>query len=303
MPGWILVFAQLSDTVGPAHKVTRYAVSLFGLVRKNPLGVLGFTLVAGILFCGIFGHWLAPYDPFKIRIGERLLEPSFDHFFGTDKLGRDVFSRVLVGSRLALNVGVLSIAASIILGSGLGLIAGYAPRWLDNLLLIAFDSIYSFPTVILGLALVTLLGPSTGSLIILVIVYQTPAYARMVRSSALSIKNADYILAIRSIGASTPRILGVHILPNVIGPVLIVACMDVPAIIALEAGLTFLGMGVPPPAPSWGRILEEGLASISDAPWIVIAGGAPILLATLGFTFLGEALRDLLDPKLRGGSR
>lgn len=303
MPGWILVFAQLSKTSEPAGRQINRFTQLSGSLRANPLGALGFILVAGILFCGVFGHWLAPYDPFKIHITERLLEPSFQHLFGTDKLGRDVFSRVLAGSRLALNVGVFSVAISVVLGSALGLISGYAPRWIDNLLLIAFDSVYSFPTVILGLALVTLLGPSTSSLITLVIVYQTPAYARLVRSSALSLKSADFVLAIRSIGASTSRILTVHILPNVIGPVLVVACMDIPAIITLEAGLTFLGMGVPPPAPSWGRILEEGLASIADAPWIVIAGGLPIMLATLGFTFLGEALRDLFDPKLREASR
>jgi peptide/nickel transport system permease protein len=214
-----------------------------------------------------------------------------------------VFSRVLTGSRLALNVGVLPIAVSIVLGTGLGLIAGYAPRLLDNLLLLVFDSVYSFPTVVLGLALVTLLGPSTATLIGLVIVYQTPAYARLIRSSTLGAKTAEYVLAIRSLGASPARILIVHVLPNIIGPVLIVACMDVPAIIALEAGLTFLGMGVPPPAPSWGRILEEGFTSIDSAPWIVIAGGLPIIRATLGFTFLGESLRDFFDPKLRRAPR
>jgi peptide/nickel transport system permease protein len=277
----------------------RILPDLLAVARANPLGVLGLVLVVGIVVCGLCGHWLAPYDPLKIQIREKLLGPSFQHLLGTDKLGRDVFSRVLVGSRLALEVGVLSIAISVVLGSALGLVAGYAPRWLDNLLLVIFDSVYSFPTVILGLALVTLLGPSTGALIGLVIIYQTPAYARLIRTSTLAVKNSDYVMAVRLVGASTPRILAIHVLPNVIGPVLIVACMDVPAIIALEAGLTFLGMGVPPPAPSWGRILEEGLASITTAPWIVIAGGLPIILATLGFTFLGEFLRDLLDPKLR----
>lgn len=297
------MFAQPSDARDRSAGGRPPLTAFTAWARANQIGCFGLFLVIGILVCGVFGHWLAPYDPFKIQVSARLLPPSLEHLLGTDKLGRDVFSRVLVGSRLALNVGVLSIGISIVLGSGLGLVAGYAPRWLDNLLLLVFDSVYSFPTIILGLALVTLLGPSTSTLIGLVIVYQTPAYARLVRSSTLGAKTAEYVLAIRSLGASPARILFVHILPNIIGPVLIVACMDVPAIIALEAGLTFLGMGVPPPAPSWGRILEEGLTSIAVAPWIVIAGGAPIILATLGFTFFGESLRDLLDPKLRGAAR
>ncbi|MFM9843232.1 MAG: ABC transporter permease [Dongiaceae bacterium] len=297
------MFAQPSDARDRSAGGWPPLTAFTAWARANQIGCFGLFLVIGILVCGVFGHWLAPYDPFKIQVSARLLPPSLEHLLGTDKLGRDVFSRVLVGSRLALNVGVLSIGISIVLGSGLGLVAGYAPRWLDNLLLLVFDSVYSFPTIILGLALVTLLGPSTSTLIGLVIVYQTPAYARLVRSSTLGAKTAEYVLAIRSLGASPARILFVHILPNIIGPVLIVACMDVPAIIALEAGLTFLGMGVPPPAPSWGRILEEGLTSIAVAPWIVIAGGAPIILATLGFTFFGESLRDLLDPKLRGAAR
>lgn len=271
--------------------------------RNNQLGLFGLMVVGGIVLCGLFGGWVAPYDPFKIQIADRMMPPSMEHLFGTDKLGRDVFSRVLIGSRLAIEVGVLSVAISIVMGSMLGLVAGYAPRWFDNALLLIFDSIYSFPTVILGLALVTLFGPDTATLIGLVIAYQTPAYARLIRTSTLGAMTSEYILAVRSLGASPARILFVHVLPNVIGPVLIVACMDIPAIIALEASLTFLGMGVPPPAPSWGRILEEGIASIADAPWIVIFGGIPIILATLGFTFLGESLRDLLDPKLRGASR
>lgn len=303
MPGWTHVYAQHSDITGPVSAGVLSLGRICGWARHNPLGALGSVLVIAIVFCGLFGDWLAPYDPFKIQIAERLLPPSSEHLLGTDKLGRDVFSRVLVGSRLALNVGITSIVIAIIFGFGLGLIAGYGPRWLDNLLLLIFDSVYSFPTVILGLALVTLLGPSTTTLIGLVILYQTPAYARMIRTSTLSVKTAEYVMAIRSLGASPVRILLIHVLPNIVGPVLIVACMDVPAIIALEAGLTYLGMGVPPPAPSWGRILEEGFASISEAPWIVIAGGLPIILATLGFTFLGEALRDLFDPKLRGGAR
>ncbi len=181
----------------------------------------------------------------------------------------------------------------------LGLIAGYGPRWLDNSLLLLFDSIYSFPTVILGLTVLTLLGPSIATLMFVVIVIQTPAYARLIRTATLSIKTSEFIQAIESLGASPLRIICVHILPNIVGPLLIIASMDIPSVVALEAGLTYLGMGIPPPAPSWGRILQEGFSVIREAPWIVVAGGIPLIITTLGFTFLGEALRDMLDPRLR----
>lgn len=275
--------------------------NLLSFASTNPLGFLGLILVVLIIFCGLFGTALAPYDPFKIAVPDRLLPPSAEHLFGTDKLGRDVFSRVLAGSAYALQIGVLSVAISVCLGVVLGLVAGYGPRLLDNFLLLVFDATYSFPTVVLGLAFVTLFGASNVTLMGLVILFLTPAYARLIRTGTISAKTADYVVAIRSLGASPVRILALHVLPNVVGPVLIVACMDVPGIIALEAGLTYLGFGLPPPAPSWGRILEEGTGSIREAPWIVFAGGLPIVIATLGFTFFGEALRERFDPKRRRG--
>jgi peptide/nickel transport system permease protein len=240
-----------------------------------------------------------PYDPFKIAVPDKFLPPSPEHLMGTDNLGRDVFSRVVVGSRIALSVGISAIAIALAIGLALGLIAGYGPRWLDNLLMLLFDSIYSFPYIILGLTIVTLLGASIMTLMLVIVAVQVPAYARLTRTATLSLKTSEYILAIESLGASRLRVIGVHILPNIVGPLFIVASMDIPAVVALEAGLTYLGMGIPPPAPSWGRILQEGFAVIRVAPWIVIAGGIPLIITTLGFTFLGESLRDLLDPKLR----
>jgi len=268
-------------------------------LRSDPLGLLGLTLVLLVVFCGLFADWLAPYDPLKINVPDRIQPPSFTHLLGTDKIGHDVFSRVLKGSQIALFVGVTSIVIAQVIGLTLGLIAGYAPRWLDNLLLLVFDSIYSFPTVMLGLTVMTLLGPSLPTLMFLVVVIQTPSYARLVRTATLVKMNSEYILAERSLGAGPIRILGLHVLPNIIGPLFILGSMDIPSVITLEAGLTYLGMGIPPPAPSWGRILNEGYDAIREAPWIVVAGGIPLIITTLGFTFLGEALRDLIDPKLR----
>jgi peptide/nickel transport system permease protein len=268
-------------------------------LSQDPLGLLGLILVLLVVFCAIFGPWIAPDDPFKIHVAERFQAPSMVHLFGTDSLGRDVLSRVIAGSRIAISVGASSILIAMVMGLILGLTAGYGPRWLDNLLLLLFDSVYSFPTVILGLTVMTLLGASVATLMFVVVVIQTPAYARLIRTATLAAKNTEYVQAIRSLGTSPVRILLVHILPNIIGPLFIIASMDIPSVIALEAGLTYLGMGIPPPAPSWGRILQEGFTAIREAPWIVIAGGFPLILTTLGFTFLGESLRDLLDPKLR----
>ena len=291
----VLTAAQVVPPVAPQGTWS-------GVVRRlssDHLGLLGLILVLLIVFCALAGPHIAPFDPFKIRVSERFLAPSLPHVLGTDNIGRDVFSRVLVGSRIALTVGGLSIAIAMMIGLVLGLCAGYGPRWLDNLLLLVFDSVYSFPTVILGLTVMTLLGPSMVNLILVVVVVQTPAYARLIRTATLAIKTSEYVLAVRSLGASPARILFVHILPNIIGPLFIIASMDIPSVITLEAGLTYLGMGIPPPAPSWGRILLDGFDNIRDAPWIVVAGGIPLIVTTLGFTFLGESLRDLLDPRLR----
>jgi peptide/nickel transport system permease protein len=272
---------------------------LWRRIRRDPLGAVGLALVLVAVLCGVFAPWIAPYDAYKINVPEKFLPPSWAHPLGTDNLGRDLLSRVIAGSRIALSVGISTIGMALALGIGLGLLAGYGPRWLDNLLMLFFDAIYSFPTVILGLTVITLLGASITTLMLVIVVVYTPAYARLTRTAALSLKSSEYIQAIESLGASKLRIIAVHLLPNIVGPIFIVASMDIPSVVALEAGLTYLGMGIPPPAPSWGRILQEGFGLIRVAPWIVIAGGIPLIVTTLGFTFLGESLRDYLDPKLR----
>lgn len=268
-------------------------------LRRDPLGLLGLILVILVVFCGLFADWITPYPPFKISVPDRLSPPSVTHVMGTDNLGRDVLSRIIKGSQIAIMVGVSSILIALAIGLALGLIAGYGPRWLDNILILMFDAIYSFPAVMLGLTVMTLLGPSVGTLMFVVVVIQTPTYGRLVRTATLAKKNSEFILAERSLGAGPIRILLRHILPNIVGPLFIIGSMDIPSVITLEAGLTFLGLGIPPPAPSWGRILNDGYTFIREAPWIVVAGGIPLIITTLGFTFLGEALRDLLDPKLR----
>ncbi|MEG9862200.1 MAG: ABC transporter permease [Parvularculales bacterium] len=274
----------------------------FFRVMREPLGVLGISLVVVMVFGAVFADLLASADPSRISPRDRFQGPSWEHLLGTDQLGRDLFARVLHGSRIALAVALFATAVSLIIGTTLGLLAGYGPRWLDNMLILLFDSIKSFPTVMLALALVTLFGPSLTSVMIVVVLVNVPGYARIIRTQTLALKSAEFVTAAQSMGASTMRILRVHMLPNTIGPLLILASMDIPVVIAIEAGMSFLGLGVRPPTPSWGAILNDGFTAIRDTSWIAIAGGLPIILTTLGFTFLGETLRDIFDPRMKGRS-
>ena len=266
---------------------------------RDPLALIGLILVLLIVCSAILAPLIVPYNPNKLNVRNRLTSPSGDHLLGTDQLGRDVFSRTIMGSRIALKVALISISIAASVGLLLGLLAGYGPKWLDNLLIVFFDTVRSFPTVMFALAVVTLLGPSLDTVILIVIITSIPVYARMVRTQAQSMKNNEFILAERAMGAGLVRIVCLHILPNVVGPLLIIASMDIPVVVTIEAGLSFLGLGVRPPTPSWGTILNDGYSFIRNTPWLVIAGGVPLILTTLGFTFLGEALRDIFDPKLR----
>ena len=280
------------------RSVSREKLALF---LRNPTGMLGLALVIMFFASAIFAHVFATHDPFAMDIPNRLSGPTAAHWAGTDQLGRDTFTRVLYGGRVALQVAAVGVSVSLVAGLILGMLAGFGPAWLDNLLLLVFDSIRSFPTVVLALAAVALLGPSLELVLAIVIVTSIPGYGRLVRTSTLALKNTEFILAERSLGAGTWRILAHHIMPNVIGPLLILAAMDVPVVVTIEAGLSFLGLGVQPPTASWGTILNEGYLIIRDTPWMVVAGGIPLVLTTLGFTFLGEALRDVFDPRLRKG--
>jgi peptide/nickel transport system permease protein len=268
-------------------------------VLRDPLGALGATLVALFVLSAALAPMIAPYDPNALDVPARLQGPSLAHLLGTDNLGRDVFSRVLYGGRIALGVALTAVGLSLVAGTLLGLIAGYGPRWLDNLLLLLFDSVRAFPVIMFALAVITVVGPSLQTVILVVVVTTIPQYARIIRTQTLSLRHTEFILAERSLGAGAPRVLLVHILPNVIGPLLILASMEIPVVITIEAGLSFLGLGVRPPTPSWGNILNDGYAFIRNTPWLVIAAGIPLVLTTLGFTFLGETLRDVFDPRLR----
>ena len=270
------------------------------LFLRNGQGMFGLVLVVAFFLSALLAPLFATHDPNKLDIAARLTGPSADHWLGADQLGRDIYTRVLYGGRVALKVAAIGVTSALGIGLLLGMIAGFGPRWLDHVLLLVFDTIRSFPTIVLALAAVSLLGPSLNLVLAIVIVTSIPGYARLARTATLALKNTEFILAEKSMGSGAIRTLFHHVMPNVIGPLLILAAMDVPVVVTIEAGLSFLGLGVLPPTASWGTILNEGYLVIRSSPWPVIAGGIPLVLTTLGFTLLGEALRDVFDPKLRG---
>ena len=270
----------------------------FGRLLRDPLGLIGLILVVLMVGSAVLADVLAPYNPLGINVRARLQPPSWAHLLGTDQLGRDIMSRLLVGGRVALEVALVAVGLSSGGGLVLGLAAGYGSRVVDNAVILVLDAVRSFPVVMFALAVVTLAGPSVETIILIVVVTSVPSYARIVRTRALALRQTDFVLAQRAMGAGTLRILATDILPNLIGPLVILAGMEIPLVITLEAGLSFLGFGIRPPTPSWGNILNDGFNFIRDTPWMVIAGGIPLVATTLGFTFLGEALRDAFDPKL-----
>jgi peptide/nickel transport system permease protein len=272
----------------------------FGEIFETFSGIVGFIIILTLVFTAIFAPLIAPYSFTEQDIVNRLQAPSGDYAFGTDHLGRDLFSRIVYGTRIALQVAIPAIIISLTLGIITGLLAGYYGGKLDHGIVILLDTIQSLPSIILALVILTLLGPSLTNLIIVMGLTFFPGYARVVRAQVLSVKQNVYIDAERSLGARSWRIILNHVLPNVIPSVIILATMDLPAVITLEAGLSFLGMGVRPPQPSWGVILNEGFTYFRQSPWPIISAGVSLAVCTFGFTIFGETLRDVLDPKLSG---
>jgi len=243
---------------------------------------------------------LAPYGYAEQDIPSMLQGPTAAHWLGTDHLGRDLWSRIVYGARIALGVAVPAVGLAMTGGIILGLVAGYVGGIVDDVALVLFDSLQAFPAVILALAILALLGPSLVNVILVIGLAWTPGYARIARAQVLTTKQNPYVEVERSLGASQRRILAFHILPNIVAPLLILAAMDLPVVITFEAGLSFLGLGVRPPTPSWGVILSDGFNFIRQSPWPITWAGLTLIITTLGFTLFGETLRDVLDPALSG---
>jgi len=291
-----MTFDSSIDTQKQPKSSTHMSNS-FKKLLSDPMGLLGLTLVSTLVFLSVFAGLIAPYDPAEIDITQRFETPSWDHLLGTDELGRDVFSRALYGGQTALTVALIATSAALGIGTFLGIIAAYGPKWLDHVIVLVLDTIRAYPVIILALAVGPMFGAGLTTVVAILIFTSVPYYGRVVRTAALSVMQSEYIDAEHAMGASSFRVTFRHVLPNIIGPMLILASMDIPVVIAAEAGLSFLGVGVKPPETSWGLMLDQGYRFINRTPWLVIAAGVPLVIATLGFTFLGEALRDAFDPK------
>ncbi len=275
-------------------------IPILGGILKQPLGAIGFVIVLMFVICVVFAPLIAPYDYAQQDIPNRMEGPSAKYWLGTDHLGRDLFSRLVYGSRVAFATALPSVGIALTVGMLLGLVAGYVGGWLDNLIVVLMDTLQAFPSIMLSLAILALLGPSMINVIFVIGLTWMSNYARVIRAQVLAARETVYVESERSLGASDRRILLSHILPNVIAPALILAAMDLPWVITFEAGLSFLGLGVRPPTPSWGAILSEGFDHIFETPWPILWSGITLALVTLGFTLFGEALRDVLDPRLSG---
>ncbi len=273
------------------------------LLRRRPLLALGALMVGVLALSALLASVLAPYDPVAQSLGDRLLPPSAAHWMGTDAFGRDILSRLLYGSRISLAVGFVAVSIYILIGVLVGSLAAYYGGWVDALLMRLVDVLLCVPTFFLILMVVAFVGPSILNIMVIIGLTSWTDVARLARGEVLSLKSREYIQAARGLGYSDARIILKHLLPNALGPVLVVATLGVGGAILTESSLSFLGLGVQPPTASWGNMLMEGKDHLMDAWWLVLFPGLAIFLTVLGYNFLGEGLRDQWDPRLSDGSR
>lgn len=271
----------------------------FGL-RRQPLAVIGLVLVALFVLAGLLAPWIVPANPASVDLLHRLEGPSAAHWCGTDELGRDTLSRLLWGARLSLAVSVSVVTISLALGLAIGGLAGYCGGWIDHLLTIfAMNTFLALPGILLAIAFAAFLGPGFQNLVLALAIGGWAGYARLVRAQVMAVKEREFVEAARALGASGPRIFFRHILPNMMQPVLVQAAVGMGGVILAEATLSFLGLGIPAPAPSWGSMLNDARSHLFDSPHLVIFPAVAMALAVLSFNFLGDALRDYLDPHTR----
>jgi peptide/nickel transport system permease protein len=277
--------------------------SLWRALLSNRVAWIGVALLLIIVLAAVFASWLAPHDPLQQNIAYRLDPPSADFWLGTDSYGRDVLSRLIYGARISLLVGFLAVLIAMVIGSSLGILAGYLGGWFDQLVMGLVDVLLSFPTLLLGLMVAAMLGASLENLIVAIAITEIAPFVRIARAPTIALKQRDFIEAGRALGFGPMRLMGVHILPNMASDVIVLASLWMAAAIRTEASLSFIGLGVPPPIATWGSMIREGFNNILDAWWLIVFPCVAILLTVLALNLLGDALRDALDPKLRGEQR
>lgn len=268
------------------------------LARTRTAGI-GAGIVGLVILAALLAPLIAPHDPTQQDTRSLLQGPSTAHPLGTDELGRDTLSRAIYGAQVSLQVGVIAVGISLLVGGGLGLLAGYLRGMTDAVIMRVMDGLLAFPTLVLALAITAMLGPSLSNAMIAIGVTGVPLFARLVRGQVLAVRGLDYIQAARSLGAEHSRIMVRHILPNILAPIVVQASLNMPAAILAEAGLSFLGLGIQPPTPSWGAMLNTAKGYLQRSAWTAIVPGTAIFVAVLGFNFLGDAIRDALDPRLK----
>lgn len=266
---------------------------------RNPLSVSGLVLIGLLLVTALLASLLAPYPPLQTDVLHRLQRPDSTHVFGTDQLGRDIFSRVLYGARISLRIALLTAIISTVIGAPLGVVSGYVRGRTDDLLMRLTDMFMAFPRLILAMAIAAALRPTLENVVIAIALASWPAYARLARSMAIGIREEAYIEAARAIGANQARILARHVFPGVVGPLVIQVSLDMGGIILTAAGLSFIGFGAQPPSPEWGLMIAEGRSYLTNAWWLSTFPGLAISMVVLGFNLLGDGVRDVLDPRLR----
>jgi peptide/nickel transport system permease protein len=262
--------------------------------------ILGTVIVLLLIIASIFAPWLSPYDPIKPDMAASLKQPSSEHILGTDRLGRDVLSRIIYGARVSLLVGVIATSIAAVIGMGMGLAAGYFGGWTNNVIMRITDALMSIPPIVLALAVAALLGGGLKNVMISVGISMVPTYCRLMCGQVLSIKESDYITAIVLSGAGHGRIMLRHLLPNSFPPILVLITLNMGIAILAEASLSFLGIGISPPAPAWGAMVSDGYQYLTDNPVLSFAPGVAVMLVVLAFNLVGDGLRDALDPRLRG---
>lgn len=266
---------------------------------KNRLALAGLGIVIFFIIIAILAPVIAPYSFKEQELTKRLLAPSSEHWFGTDDFGRDIFSRIVYGARISLWVGFFAVLGSAVLGTILGVIAGYYGRWLDTVISRTFDIMLAFPSILLAIAVVAILGPSLQNALIAIAIINIPNFGRLVRSKVLSVKQEEYIMAARAVGMKDSRILMNHILPNSMTPIIVQSTLAIATAIIEAAALGFLGLGAQAPSPEWGKMLADSKQYLVQAPWTLFFPGLAIMLTVLGFNLMGDGLRDVLDPKMK----
>ena len=285
---------------GRAHMAARFAW-FWRRFRRNHIGMAGAIIVVACVVTSLIASAIAPYPPDEVHSRARLAAPRAEFPLGTDELGRDILSRIIFGSRISLQVGVISVSLALLLGSALGLVAGFFGGATDNALMRVMDVLFAFPAILLAIGIMAMLGPSiTNAMIAIGIVY-APSFARLARASVLSLKEMEFVEAARALGLSDLRVIARHIAPNLMAPVIVQTTFNLSTAILTEASLSFLGLGTPPPAPSWGSMLSTSRRYVELSAWPAIFPGLAIMIVVLGFNLLGDGLRDVLDPRLRAG--